>query len=1026
MAANDVRDYRQALTDKIIEQLQAGTAPWQKPWDAREGGDRLPYNATTGKPYRGANSLWLSMVGGANGFEDSRWCTFKQAEQQGWQVRKGSKGVRIEFYRFTDQVPMVDGQGNPVLDAEGKQKKQSVALERPIRTTAVVFNVGQMDGVPELAREPRQYEWEPEARAEQILQASGARIFHDQNDRAFYTSLRDEIHLPSQDQFRSPAAYYGTALHELGHWTGHESRLNRKLGNSFGSPEYAKEELRAELASYFLADQLGIPHEPGHHASYVASWVQALQNDHNEIFRAAADAQKITEYVLGLDRDKDLDKDASPERELGVREVGGREAGEAPGGATVRRERREPQPGDTILNTPYKERAEAGQLGAQWAPAAKTWYVPPGVDVAAFGKWAPLPFEQWEANGRQHSPAPTLTQPAREAAPAQAVPVQEAPARTARLVREPQPGDTIISAPYEARREARALGAQWAKQAETWYLPPGVDPAAFAKFAPITAFEQWHANGRQHGPAQGLAQPAPMEPTAVGQLPRNQLAGFVGDAVNRVRDLADKTGLTQHVWDRSVDGLVAAQIANRIPESAFATIDRDAELNAENKVSARINAIRSLRASLGIPSQDDPAEFKAWQASVQPAIAAARDNAPEAQPQRELAAQQARLAEERIARDPNSTREQIADAKAARKEAEGVAMRHDPAIQRVAAAELAREAAPAPFMLVRVQDGLHGASLEGNGLYLPYSRSDEAGQVRNTMHWTVNSIVSDHAYGQFNTAADGSLKGKVVIIADPRELPAPAGLGQVDTWFRLDAREVDGQPARGLGVGPSAVIVAPHDVAVPAGANVLRYSGGVAERDAAVRSVLQQNGVALQGAGMWGWSEGVDSKVWAAETVKAHYPGREADIHVGPHTGSVDERIESLRPAELVERLKTERLYDKDDGSQVPLVEVIKERIDEGMGLISGLQKALPDSEQARIGGFYEKLATDLEGHWKAAQALDRAWQASLTQDVPPPLEPSMPPPLGEMSRRRCQAPPRASPSRGKRPSAGAPRGSRT
>ncbi|WP_404995365.1 zincin-like metallopeptidase domain-containing protein [Cupriavidus pauculus] len=509
MATSDVREYRQALTEQIIEQLKAGTAPWQKPWEARDGGDRLPYNAVTGKPYRGINSLWLSTVGMASGFSDPRWATFKQAQAEGWQVRKGSKGVRIEYYIFSEQRGEVDGQGRPVLGEDGKQKKITVQLERPKRTTAVVFHVSQMDGVPELAREARQYEWDPIERADQILQASGARILHDQRDRAFYTTLRDEIHMPARDQFPSQAGYYSTALHELGHWTGHESRLKRNLGNSFGSPEYAKEELRAELASYFLADQLGIPHEPGQHAAYVGSWIRALENDHNEIFRAAADAQRITEYVLSLDRDKDLDKDAGRERNAGL-------AAE-PAAPAAKKERREPQAGDTIISTPYKERAEAGKLGAEWAPEAKTWYVPPGVDLTPFQKWSPVTaFEQWEANGRQHGvtagQAPAVAQAPAMAAPA--VRQADAPASTAPAAkkerREPQPGDTIISTPYKERAEAGKLGAQWAPEAKTWYVPAGVDLAPFQKWPPVTAFEQWEINGRQHSavPAQELDQAA--------------------------------------------------------------------------------------------------------------------------------------------------------------------------------------------------------------------------------------------------------------------------------------------------------------------------------------------------------------------------------------------------------------------------------------------------------------------------------------------------------------------------------------
>jgi len=377
------RDFRQELTDRLIEQLEAGTAPWQKPWNPREDGGQLPYNPTTNKPYRGANSLYLSM----HGCGDPRWATYKQAAEQGWQVRKGEKGALVEYWKFFDRVPVLDGAGNRVIGADGEPRTRTVELERPRVFRAVVFNAQQMDGVPALPKGPRLYEWDPAERAEAILVASGARILHDQRDRAFYSPARDEIHLPGRDQFPSQAGYYSTALHELGHWSGHATRLGRELGNAFGSIEYAKEELRAELASYFLADKLGVPHDIGEHAAYVKSWVQVLKDDKNEIFRASRDAEKITEYVLGLDRT--------------------REHGEA---KAV--ERRDPSPSALSQEDPAKAvhlAALAGVMQAQGFDAksiekaqAKASAV---LDrLASDGVSVPTP-RAFDAQARQHSPA---------------------------------------------------------------------------------------------------------------------------------------------------------------------------------------------------------------------------------------------------------------------------------------------------------------------------------------------------------------------------------------------------------------------------------------------------------------------------------------------------------------------------------------------------------------------------------------------------------------------------------------------
>ena len=279
-------DYREELTARIIEQLEAGTAPWQQSWTGRE---TRPYNATTEKPYRGANSLYLSVVAFNRGYTDPRWATYKQAQDQGWQVRKGEKGVGIAYWKRSD----TDRPGDDPPADRATKGRMSVFY-------ATVFHVSQMDGVPTL--EPLKVEWDPIERAETIMKNAGAKILHDQANSAFYRPSTDTIHLPLREQFKDQAAYYSVALHELGHWTGHDTRLNRDLKPRTDKESYSREELRAELASYFLSDQLAIPHDPGDHASYVQSWIKVLREDKNELFRAARDAEKITEYILAFDR----------------------------------------------------------------------------------------------------------------------------------------------------------------------------------------------------------------------------------------------------------------------------------------------------------------------------------------------------------------------------------------------------------------------------------------------------------------------------------------------------------------------------------------------------------------------------------------------------------------------------------------------------------------------------------------------------------------------------------------------------
>lgn len=294
------RDLRQEITDSIIAALEKRVAPWQKPWQA--GAFEMPMNPTTGKPYRCGNALHLMVTGMRNGFEDPRWITYRQAQENGWQVRKGGKGTQIEFWQFPkDQL-----EGREESRDDGTEKTR----DRFIYRVYTVFNASQIEGIPEYSPRVR-HEWEILQSAEAILENSGARILHDQPDRAFYNRMTDTIHLPPRAAFNSAGSYYGTALHEVSHWTGAPQRLNRDtLNNShgFGDIEYAKEELRAELASVFLMADRGIPHNPDHHTAYLASWLTALRDDKNEIFRAARDAHRAADLLIALEHHKSLDQ----------------------------------------------------------------------------------------------------------------------------------------------------------------------------------------------------------------------------------------------------------------------------------------------------------------------------------------------------------------------------------------------------------------------------------------------------------------------------------------------------------------------------------------------------------------------------------------------------------------------------------------------------------------------------------------------------------------------------------------------
>ncbi len=304
----DKKPYYEEISERLIKQLEEGTAPWQKPWEP--GTQRMPHNPVSGTRYKGANALWLSMQGRS----DPRWMTYKQAKSVDAQVMKGEKGTLVQYWKFRDTIPKKEN-GKPVLDAEGKKVMISVELDKPKVFSAVVFNAEQIQGLPPLETKKAEPAWGRHERAEAILAGSGAKLHHGEGDNAFYSPARDSIHMPDKSQFGSADRYYATALHELGHWTGHPSRLDRNLSGRFGSESYAKEELRAEISSMWVGEDLEIGHDPGQHASYVKSWIKVLQDDPKEILRAARDAEKVRDMVMSFEqkRDRHQDKGQDPQ-----------------------------------------------------------------------------------------------------------------------------------------------------------------------------------------------------------------------------------------------------------------------------------------------------------------------------------------------------------------------------------------------------------------------------------------------------------------------------------------------------------------------------------------------------------------------------------------------------------------------------------------------------------------------------------------------------------------------------------------
>ena len=294
-------EYTHEFAAKLTQQIEAGTAPWQKSW--KRGENRIPENFSTEKQYQGGNTLELMVQRTANSYNDHRWGTYRQIAAAGGHVRKGEQGTRILAYkppkRRDTQETTTPGEG-------AEEKRDARDAEKTRRGTwrhYTVFNVEQAEGLKLPERKGVAIpQWEAQQNVEKVIRASGVTIREVNGDRAYYNMARDHIVLPERAQFKSAEAYYQTALHEVGHSTGHKSRMNREslqqgTTDGFGSQAYAREELRAEISAMMSSERLGVAYEPQHGAAYVASWVKALKDDPQEIYKAAAEAGRISDYV---------------------------------------------------------------------------------------------------------------------------------------------------------------------------------------------------------------------------------------------------------------------------------------------------------------------------------------------------------------------------------------------------------------------------------------------------------------------------------------------------------------------------------------------------------------------------------------------------------------------------------------------------------------------------------------------------------------------------------------------------------
>lgn len=297
---------RKFLFDEVMKNLNEGAGIWRAGWSM----PKVPESAITKKQYHGINNVTLSLVSMSRGYGDYRWVTFNQMQEKGWTFKTDEEGnslgkgagVSIEYFDLIDKQTgkRLD---KSVLDGMTIEEKNDYFAQnvKPIRKFYRVFNGDIINGIPALEKTEIN-PMEKVDRVEQLLDywnENEAKIVYG-GSQAYYRPKTDEIHLPNREKFFSMQEFYSTALHELGHSTGHESRLNRNIENLFGTPDYALEELRAEIASMFIEQDLEIQVDAEHkrnNSAYIAAWKKEIKDNPNALFTAITDADKIAKYV---------------------------------------------------------------------------------------------------------------------------------------------------------------------------------------------------------------------------------------------------------------------------------------------------------------------------------------------------------------------------------------------------------------------------------------------------------------------------------------------------------------------------------------------------------------------------------------------------------------------------------------------------------------------------------------------------------------------------------------------------------
>lgn len=396
-------NYYVEMANYFADLIEQSNAPWQKPW--KQGSNSIiPVNINTGREYSNMNFMKLLDVQLKRNYSDNRWLTYKQALDLGGYVKKGEKGVPILYLVSTETLEK---------EVDGKIIKEKVKLAEPKAVWSVVFNAEQCENIPE--RE-KNLPFEPIEKAEQLLQSSGAKIEHKNQNRAYYDSYEDKITLPPKENFISSEEYYLTALHELGHWTGHESRLNRELGNTFGSSAYAREELVAEITSFLTGTHCGLGHEPTkNNVAYIREWAKEIRKDPSMLFNVIKDADRACNLIIGKTKQQELENNQEIYMDNQETSV-------------------------IYIKVDISEKDEAKALGAKWDSNLKSWFVPANEDINKFSRWETIEK-------------------------AELIKIKEQNHQDKNI----KDDKFYLAVPFSEKDAAKALGAEWDDNTKSWY-----------------------------------------------------------------------------------------------------------------------------------------------------------------------------------------------------------------------------------------------------------------------------------------------------------------------------------------------------------------------------------------------------------------------------------------------------------------------------------------------------------------------------------------------------------------------------